>query len=155
MFDISDIPMTVTPGNGITVVSVNPGDLYPAMVARVQAVLAGEQPVELFALSERGGMARADTLVANARALPAEAWTDALLPRDQFSPWPYFTLVERNGRERQDLLEQLPKADRAQALRMIQRGHALEICLGWFLHALRLKYGALDTTITRDEAYKL
>jgi len=61
-----------------------PDDLYPAIVARIQDCLEGANPVELLATTERGGSWRADALMANVRALPEEAWQDALRPRSDF-----------------------------------------------------------------------
>lgn len=155
MFDIRSIPMQVKPGDGVTTITVAPGDMYPAIIGRILDVLAGSNPSELLATAERGGSARADVLIANARQLDAQAWSDALAPRDEFTALPYFAFVEKNGRARPDMLALLDQNTRPQVERMIYRGYALEIAMGWFLHAARLEFGACDVTITRDEAYKL
>ena len=157
MFDITKIPMQIEkPEDGSPVkVVIDPADVYPAIIVRIQEVLKGGNPSELLASAERGGSARADILVKNARALPEPAWSDALLPREEFTPLPYASFVERNGLARADLLNALDQSIRAAVERMIYRGYALEIAYGWFCQALRLEYGAYDLTINRDEAYRL
>lgn len=147
MFDIKSIPMEVEKGEGVTKVLVAPEELYPAVIERIQEVLEGANPNELLASTERGGSARADRLVAEARALPESAWKDALTPRADFIDAPYFAFVEKNGRLKESMLEMLPEETQPYALRMVQRGYALEIAMGWFLHAIRLEFGACDTTI--------
>lgn len=154
-FNISALPMQVTEGDGVTNVVVSPEDVYPVMIARIQDVLAGANPSELLASAERGGSARADVLVANARELPEQAWQDALLPRNEFTSLPYSAFVEKNGRARQDMLALLDETTRDQVTRMIQRGYALEIAYGWFCQAIRLEYGAYNLTINRNDAYRL
>ena len=132
MIDILAIPMKLEHHDGETpsVVEVSASELYPAVIARIQEVLAGAQPTELFALIARGGNARAEALVANARKLPAQAWKDALRSRDEFGELPYAAFVDRNGTVNEQLIGKLPKPDQADVRRMIQRGFALEICLG-------------------------
>lgn len=154
MFTIQSIPMTIEPGE-VTKITVKPEDLYPVVIARIREVLKGANPSELLASTERGGSARADVLVANARALPEGAWGDALLPRGEFINLPYFAFVEKNGLARQDMLDLLDKKTRPLVQRMIQRGYALEIAYGWFCQAIRLEFGAYDMTITRNEDFKL
>lgn len=148
MFEITAIPMEIEAGEGVTKVIVHPEDLYPAMVARVFEVLGGANPTEILALPERGGVERANRLMANARGLPVQAWEDALRPREEFCELPYGAFVERNGGVKVQMLEALAKGKRAEVERMVQRGFALEIAMGWFLHALRLALGAVDVTIT-------
>jgi hypothetical protein len=86
-------------------------------------------------------------LIAEARALPAQAWTDALTARDEFSQAEYFAFVERNGRLKESMLKILPVKSQGEVRRMVERGYALEIALGWFLHAVRLEFGACATDI--------
>jgi hypothetical protein len=146
-FDIRSISMDIQPGEGITRITVAPEDLYPAMIQRIQEVLSGANPNEILASTERGGNARADRLIAEAKALPADAWDDALKPRGDFIGLPYFSVVEKNGRLREELVTVLAPKTRPDVMRMVQRGYALEIAMGWFLHAARLEFGAIDTTI--------
>ena len=155
MFDVNNVSMTIEPGEGITRITVRPADLYPAIIERIQEVLAGANPNELLASAERGGSARADVLVANARQVGSQAWADALTPREEFISLPYFSFVERNGRARPEMLALLNEETRPQVERMIYRGYALEITYGWFCQAIRLEFGAYDLTIERDEAYRL
>jgi hypothetical protein len=155
MFNIKDLTMDVQPGDGITKIVVQPDNMYPVIITRIQEVLAGANPNELLATAERGGSARADVLIQNARALPEQAWQDALTPRSEFTVLPYGAFVERNGQARQDMITVLSPATQADVIRMIQRGYALEIAYGWFCQAVRLEYGSYDLTIDRDEDYKL
>jgi len=149
MFDIKSILMEITDGeDGVKHITIHPEDLYPAIIIRIQEVLAGANPTELLATSERGGTARADILLANARALPERAWEDALCPREQFIAIPYLSVVEKNGKIRAELMEAFSKSLRPEIERMVARGNALEVALGWFLHALRLEYGGTINTIT-------
>jgi hypothetical protein len=154
-FDIRSIPMDIEPGEGVTRITVRPGDLYPVIITRIQEVLAGANPSELLATAERGGSARADVLLANARQLPAEAWNDAQMPREEFTALPYSAFVKRNGLAIPELLGALDPQTRQDVERMIARGYALEIALGWFSQAIRLEFGAYDLTITKDEAYRI
>jgi len=155
MFDIKSIPMEIEKSGKVTKITVRPEDFYPTVIVRIQEVLAGANPSELLASAERGGSARADILVRNARTLPEQAWFDALVPRSEFIGLPYFSFVEKNGVARQNILELLDKGTRAQVESMIQRGYALEIALGWFCQAVRLEFGAYDLTVTRNEDFKL
>ena len=148
MFEITKVPMEVEPGENGVQVTVHPEDLYPTIIARIQECLEGANPVELLATTERGGSRRADVLIKNARALPAEAWQDALRPREEFIALPYGSFVVKNGGINQVMFSALDSSIRAEVSRMINRGFALEVALGWFLHALRLHYGAHNTTIT-------
>jgi len=155
MFDIKSIPMTVEKNGNVTKITVHPADLYPVIIARIRDVLVGANPNELLASTERGGSARADRLVAEARNLPEQAWLDAVCHRNEYGSADYFSFVERNGRLKESMMELLPDKARGEVLRMVQRGYALEIAMGWFLHAIRLEFGACDTTITpADETEK-
>lgn len=147
MFDIKTIQMKIEPDAGVTKILVAPEDLYPPIIARILDVLAGANPNELLASTERGGSARADRLIAEARALPIQAWKDALIARDEFSAAEYFAFVERNGRLKESMLKMLPLKSQVEVRRMVERGYALEIALGWFLHAVRLEFGACATDI--------
>lgn len=97
---------------------------------------------ELVTTPGRGGNARAKVLLQNALALPAKAWEDALHPRIEFHPVEYKTL-------NMDVMRSLGIS--AEGLAQIQevkdRGDALEIAMGWFLHALRLRIGAFNLSI--------
>ena len=157
MFDITKIPMQVNKSDdGQPVkVTIAPAEVYPVMIARILEVLAGANPSELLASAERGGSARADVLVKNARSLPEQAWSDALLPRNEFVSLPYFSFVKRNGGIQTDMLAILDKKKKSEVERMIYRGYALEIAYGWFCQAFRLEYGAYDLTVERDENFKL
>ncbi len=152
MFDIQSVPMTVTKGEGFTHILVAPEELYPAMIARIQEVLAGANPNEILAPTERGGSARADRLINEARALPEQAWKDALRSRSEFHEAEYFAFVEKNGRLKEGMLAMLPTKTRPEVRRMVERGYALEIAMGWFLHAARLEYGAINVDITPQSA---
>ena len=154
MFNIKTILMEIEPGN-VTKITVKPEDFYPVVIARIREVLKGANPSELLASTERGGSARADVLTRNARAIPEEAWGDALLPRSEFIDLPYFSFVEKNGMARKNMLAMLDKKTSPLVERMIKRGYALEIALGWFCQAIRLEFGAYDLTITRNEDFKL
>lgn len=154
-FDIKSIPMEIKKGEETTKVSVAPEDLYPSTIQRIKEVLAGANPIELLASDERGGNSRANRLIVEARALPEEAWEDALKPRDEFIQVSYFSFVERNGRLKEEMLDLVIPDVQEEVKRMVARGYALEIAMGWFLHAIRLEFGACDTTIGRNEAYRL
>jgi len=159
MFDILDIPHEVVEEEineqPVKVYVFYAEDLYPAVIGRIRDVLAGANPSELLATTERGGSARADVLLKNARALPTEAWDDALRPREQFiAEVPYFSVVSKNGRENQEFISLLPKAKQADVLQMVHRGFALEIALGWFSHALRLAIGGNINRIRSREGSK-
>lgn len=151
MFDVTTIPMQRN-GNEI---SIEPGDLYPAIIARIQECLAeyrrqeaaGEIDIdgivpELVTTPGRGGNARAKVLLRNALALPAKAWADALRPRTEFHPIDYQSL-------NMDVMRSLGISEEglAQIQQVKDRGDALEIALGWFVHALRLALGSWTLNI--------
>src|SRR5574341_1244378 len=161
-------------------IHVEPADLYDNTIARIVEVLGiraywaeremaeppyqdyletkralGSVPFELMPLeldapTSRGGGERMYVLLRNALALPEAAWEWALIDRDQFYPMiPYIP--------RADWLEQLSlPGESREVVGMVQaRGHALEVALGWFLHALRLKIGGGNVDIGRDLRYRL
>lgn len=157
MFSVLDLPMEIEhhEGETPTIVRINPQDIYPVVIARIQEVLNGAMPIELFATSERGGTARADVLINNARKLPPQAWSDALLPRTNFIDLSYSAFVRPNGGIKEDMVNALESDARSRVLQMLRRGYALEIAYGWFCQALRLAVGSYDLTINRDENYRL
>jgi hypothetical protein len=107
-------------------------------------------PSELDAPILRGGGDRMYRLVRNALALPVEAWEWALIDRDQFYPnIPY----QPKGDWLQSL--EMSEESRTAVMRVQARGYALEIALGWYLHALRLKIGGSYSDIGRDLRYRL
>lgn len=147
MFDIKSLKMNIEKGEGPVQVTIAPQDLYPPMVERIQDVLKGANPTEILASTERGGNARADRLISEARNLPEQAWVDALRPRSEFSDASYFSFVQPNGRLKNSMMDLVAPKTRPDVLRMVQRGYALETAMGWFLHALRLEFGQVDVTI--------
>lgn len=153
MLNIRSLIHEIREKEGVTELDVFCEELYPAVIDRIQEVLDGANPLEVLATSERGGTARADILIANARALPAQAWKDALRPRDEFTSVSYAMVADKQGKPRDDLLGMFSLESQKEVTRMIQRGTALEIALGWFLHAARLEFGAINTTInSRDDS---
>lgn len=135
---------------GIQNVSINPHDMYPATIARIQYVLSNSIfPDEL--LQKRFDDSnlplistdRARRLLTTARALPATAWQDALLHRSEFtSITGYAPPGKRNS------LEIYSSKLRPDIQRLWQRGDALETALGWFLQALRCSIGGSNNRIT-------
>jgi hypothetical protein len=95
---------------------VDPAVLFPAMVARIKACVAGELPVELLAKGWTGNPRRepvADGFLRQAEGFPAEAWELALEPYD---------------------------ANMAPQLAALRRA-ALEFAESWFKRALALRVG--------------
>ena len=152
MFDVTKLTMTIGEEDGQPSILIDPKDLYPAVLERIQEVLeTGSTPSELMALTERGGNARAEILLATARALPQDAWINALIPRSEFYPdVPYISLDKRESLFPLIDANYLPTV---QAL--CTRGDALELALGWFLHALRLALGGFNAKISKNPDYKL
>ena len=74
MFQFATIPMTIDQEDELQRFTVHPDDLYPAVITRIQECLAGASPEELH---------ESKYLLTMARAIPANAWADALLPREE------------------------------------------------------------------------
>lgn len=155
MFDVTTIPMQRDDTQTPPAITIEPGDLYPAVVARIKAAVAeyrkqqaaGEIDLEaivpeLVTTPGRGGNARARVLMTNALALPDKAWDDALRPRSEFHAIEYKAI-------NMDVMRSLgiSKAGLAQIQQVKDRGDALEVAIGWFLHALRLAIGPFTLTI--------
>lgn len=102
-------------------VIVNPSDLYPKTIARIQEALTG--------VGAELNSAEAPMLAACQRVQPQE-WEAALTPRGAFE---------------------------AGDPRLPGRAVALDTALGWFMRSIRLAMAGkqYDTTITRDDDYKL
>lgn len=149
MFQFENIPMTITDEDGIKKITVHPDDLYPAVIARIQDVLAGDEPVEL-------GPSR--YLVTMAREIPADGWKDALRPRSDFINVPFLTFV-RDGKPDAMLIDMVHPNHRADVERMVNRGLALELARKWFMRSLGNEYGQCNLHITTgkndDKAFRL
>lgn len=149
MFQFAKIPMEVTEEDGLKKFTVHPDDLYPAVITRIQAVLAGEEPVEL-----QGSR----YLVTMAREIPAQAWQDAQSPREEFIDVPWASFVH-DGKPDTLLLEMVHPNRRAEVERMVNRGMALEVARKWFTRSLGHEYGQCNLHITTgkndDKAYRL
>ena len=158
MFEILDVPHEEKKeifGESKTPVSVYEFEtetLYPFMIERIVDVLEnGLAPYELYATPERGGLGRAERLLANAKALPKEAWEDALISRDKFTPLAYSSFVVPNKGVNLSMVNSLKDDIQKDVIKMVNRGYALEIAYGWAAHALRLKVGSHVLRITPKE----
>lgn len=127
----SDRPDLVA--QGYAPYEVDPATVYPATIARIQAVLeSGELPQELIdtaPIDPRIAPAQgAQLLINEALKVKHEGWTNALLPRQQFT-----------------------KKSEIEA-----RALALEVARRWFTRALHLAAGQpVGLQILKDETYKL
>lgn len=149
MFQFENIEMVIVEGE-IKQFTVHPDHLYPAVIDRIREVLAGEDaPTELK---------QSTYLVSMAKALPESAWDDALLGRHLFIDVPFATFVQ-DGKPRQDLIDMLQDYLKADVLRMVNRGLALDIARRWFTRSLGNEYGRCDLHITTgiedDKAFRL
>jgi len=152
LFDVKTLKMEIDESGDKPQIVIHQEDLYPPIIARIVEVLdSNEPPLELVALPEKGGWARAETLLKTARELPAEAWEDALKPRDEFHEVSYQSVVDRNGKVNTTMLNMLKAEDRKAVERLVNRGFALEVALGWFSQALRLRVGGYRLRITKGE----
>lgn len=152
MFDVMTLKMSLDESGDKPRIVIHQEDLYPPVIARIKEVLeSGETPVELLAMPKKGGGARAQTLLDTARNLPEEAWDDALKPRAEFHATSYQSFVDRNGKVNAAVLDLLKATERKEVERMINRGFALEVALGWFSQALRLRVGGYRLRITKGE----
>ena len=150
MFQFENIPMEVADEDGMKKFTIHPDDLYPAVIARIHDVLAGKaEPVELR---------DSKYLVTMARGVPATAWGDALLPRDQFIDVPFAAFVQ-DGKPNEMLLRMVHPDRKAEVERMVQRGLALEVARKWFTRSLGHEYGQCNLHITTgkndDKAFRL
>jgi hypothetical protein len=158
MFEILEIPheemkeIFGDQGNMVSVYEFETETLYPAMIERIVDVLENDLvPYELYATPERGGTARAERLLANAKALPPKAWKDALISRDKFTSLAYGAFVGPNKGVNMNMVEALRDDVKSDVQTMINRGYALEIAYGWAAHALRIKVGSHVFRITPKE----
>ena len=149
MFQFENIPMVVREDGEIKRFTVHPDHLYPAVIKRIQDVLVGEAPTELR---------QSTYLVSETKALPESAWDDALLPRHLFIDVP-FSMFVQDHRPNQAMLELLHPSVRADVLRMVNRGLALDIARRWFTRSLGHEFGRCDLHITTgindDKAFRL
>lgn len=105
--------------DGYQLVAVDPADLYPAAIAHVVEVMKSGASVS-------GPLA---IELAAARALPDDAWANALIARSDF--------------------------DDSQTLEIDQRRQALEIARRWYTEMLHQAIGApISIRITRNLDYK-
>lgn len=145
-------------------ITVKRQDLYPAMFARIGEFLALERenhtadldarlpsmiPGELVAPDNQGAHARAVTIMRNALLISDESWRDAATPREQFIDIKYNTDLA--------LMAQVDASNDAiqDLIRLKARAHALDTCLGWFLHALRIAEGGTQNKIVEGYEYRL
>lgn len=106
--------------DGYQAVEVDPADLYPKTIAHIVGLVNSDAQVS-------GPLA---IELASARALPAEAWADALIARSDF--------------------------DDSQISELDQRRQALEIARRWYTEMLHQAIGGpISIRITRDLDYKL
>lgn len=149
MFQFAEIPMVIDQEDGVQRFTIHPDDLYPAVIERIKACLAGEPATELV---------DSKYLVTMAKQIPADAWADALLPRDQFIGVEYSTFVQ-DGKPRAELLEMVAAEFRGDVVRMINRGMALDLARRWFTRSLGYAYGQCSLHITTgkndDKAFRL
>lgn len=115
-----------------------PGVIYPATIARIREVLAGEAPVEIVSAGWKGNPHRepvAGKFLDQAGALPMKAWDWALMPLEE-------------------AVAEDKKLDPKQVREV--RARALGLADNWFTRALLLatpgKRHAL--LITRDDDYR-
>lgn len=149
MFQFDNIPMEEAVEDELPKFTVHPDHLYPAVIERIQECLAGAPADELH---------ESKYLVTMAKQIPAQAWEDALLPRDEFSELPFFVFVQ-DGQKNVALLDSLADEFRAPVERMVDRGMALELARKWFTRSLGYEYGRcnlhITTGINDDKAFRL
>ena len=149
MFQFATIPMTIDQEDELQRFTVHPDDLYPAVIARIQECLAGASPDELH---------QSGYLLTMARAIPADAWADALLPREEFIGVDFASFVE-DGKPNQALLDMVAIEFRGDVERMVYRGLALDLARRWFTRSLGYEYGQcnlhITTGINDDKAFRL
>ena len=146
-WDVLQIKMDIGLGKRgskeVPTVIVHPDDMYPIVLDRILYVLESREiPYELNAPRERGGEKRGRAIVGKALAVPTggqplgfNSWQDARSHRDMFTDLPVTTdydLMKAQG---------LPERALAELMRLKWRARALDIALGWFQHALRIRIG--------------
>lgn len=127
-YDVLNFCTMVELEDGRFRVTVDPADLYPETIARIQEVLAwtdNHPPTEPLILNSAE-----EPMLPAARNINPGDWTLALTPRVQFADGD---------------------------ARLVGRAQALETALGWFMRSIRLAMAgkSYDTTITRDDDFKL
>jgi hypothetical protein len=136
VWDVLSVKMDISLIDGIHHVTVHPDDLYPAVLKRIQYILeTREIPYELNAPREEGGDVRGRKLVREIMALPIDVWADARTSRDWFIDLPVKSDYDQLA------AAGLPPDSLNQLLRLKYRAKALDIALGWFMHALRIRIG--------------
>jgi len=145
-------------------VQIDPAIMYPATIARIQECMTlwrqqivehGEADIqecapELCAPKYRGGTGRAVQLMKNALAVPDDGWQFAMLDRREFYPaldYPAPIAFFESVGVGPDFLEV--------ARQVNARGDALEVAVGWFLHALRLQLGGTNNQIKHDLRWRV
>lgn len=149
MFPFSDILTDLDVEDDLPKITVHPDDMYPAVITRIQACIAGDDPEELY---------ESKYLLTMAKQIPADAWADALLPRDQFIGVD-FSMFVQDGKTNQELLNMVAIEFRGDVQRMINRGLALDLARRWFTRSLGYEYGRcnlhITTGINDDRAFRL
>lgn len=97
------------PGSEYECYQVEPGEMYPAMLDHIEAVLAGEDPYENVMARSAGDVRLYHS---QAQRLDSQAWGLARVPRDDFD-------------------------DAADVEDLMLRGEALEIARLWFTALMR------------------
>jgi hypothetical protein len=119
---------------------VDPAVMFPATIARIKEVLAGEPPIEIVSIGWTGRADRepvADKFVRQAEALPAAAFDLALQP---FSDFP-----ELDPK----------KPDKELKAKLDYRAAALGLAESWFKRALALATGrGIRIHISRNPDYR-
>ncbi len=136
IWDVLSVKMDIELIDGIHHVTVHPDDLYPTVIKRIRYILeTREIPHELTAVREEGGDTRGRTIMRRILALPIEVWKDAETTREWFVDLPVksnYAQLETAG---------LPVESLNQLLRLQHRAKALDLALGWYMHALRIRIG--------------
>lgn len=139
---------TVEAIDGSQYVTIDPNVMYPAVFERIEYVLTNNAiPDELIYHQIIDGEVigqsdRAKRLLRSAKALPDSAWEDARKHRKEF-----ITFVGYLAPNKRPPLEIYASDIHDAVQRLWARGDALEVAVGWFLHALRIKIGGSKNTI--------
>ena len=139
MFTLQDISMEVGSEGELPHITVHPDDLFPAIVARIKSVLAGEDNPHELGVSVY--------LVDMAKRVPARAWEDALAPRVEFHPARY-TQFSKEDLPDEAMLGLLSGEIREEIERMVWRGVALRLAYHWFSRSLPNVFGKCSLHIT-------
>ncbi len=136
VWDVLNVKMDIELIDGIHHVTVHPDNLYPTVIKRIRYILdTREIPYELNAPREEGGNSRARNLMKKILALPIEVWKDAETTREWFIDLPVKSDYE------QLKAAGLPQESLNQLVRLQYRARALDLALGWYMHALRIRIG--------------